>query len=101
MNSNDEQPKLNISPDAPPVNVPTFGCVVYVSPHDQGVQARCANLADLSFVGATERDALSQMVPAFKKRIADCMQRGEDIAWIDPPATIDSNEQKRFIPVHL
>ena len=101
MNDREQKPTLEISNDAPPVEVPTFGCVVYVSKIERGVQARVANLAGLEVVGASERDALSKLVPAFKKAVTEYLMAKEEIPWVDPPSPMQSDEQKRFIPVHL
>ncbi len=99
--NSDHKPKLDISSDSDDVNVPTFGCIVYVSKVDGGVSARVANLPDLKFAGSSERDALSKLVPAFKESVRASMMAGQEIAWIDPPLPIEDHEQKRFVPVHL
>ena len=96
-----DPPKLSITSDSDEVSVPTFGCIVYVSKVDGGVKARVANLAGLESVGGSERDALSKLVPAFKKAIQATLMADEEVQWIDPPLPIGDDEQKRFIPVHL
>lgn len=101
MSDHDHPPKLEISSDSPPIEVPTFGCVVYVSKVDGGVKARVANLANLECTGGSERDALSKLVPAFKKAVTEFLTEKQDIPWIDPPSPKLDDEQKRFIPVHL
>jgi hypothetical protein len=58
------------------------------------------NLVGLESTGASERDALTKLVPAFKQRVGELVQSGEPIPWIDPPAPKEG-QQKRFIPVHL
>jgi hypothetical protein len=40
-------------------------------------------------------------VPAFKKMIAELMQSGSPIPWIEPPAPAKPGEKVRYIPVHL
>ena len=100
MNSEPKNPIPQIN-HSDSVNVPTFGCIVYVSQVEGGIQARVANLADLNCVGASERDALSKIIPAFKQRIIEFMQAETEVPWIDPPAPIRGDEQKRFVPVHL
>ena len=95
-----DKSKLEITGDAAP-NVPTFACIVYVSKCAEGTRARVANLPDLNSVGASERDALSQIIPAFKKRVGELLTAGEEIPWIDPPSPMEQGEQKRFVPVHL
>jgi hypothetical protein len=82
--------------------VPVFSCIVYVSPAAKGgVQARVANLPGLTCSAASERDALAQLVPAFKQRVGELTQNKTPIPWIDPPSPIEPDEQKRFIPIHL
>lgn len=85
-----------------PAVVPAFGCVVYVSDAAAGgVRARVANLAGIEAVADSERGALAKIVPAFKARCAEALQRGETIAWIEPPVEMLPGEQRRFVPVHL
>lgn len=83
-----------------PADVPTFGCIVYVSRGESGVVARVVNLDGIERTGGSERDALSKIVPAFKKRIGELVQSGEAIPWVEPPP-LEDGQQKRFIPVHL
>lgn len=85
----------------PAANVPVFNCIVYVAADGGGVRLRVANLDGLEATAATEREALAKIVPAFKQKIADLTQSGDDIPWIDPPAPLEDGEQQRFIPVHL
>lgn len=93
---------LNIDSDSKPVNVPAFTCVVYVSKTEDGqVRARVANLAGIEFTSATERDALTKIVPAFKQQVAAALSDGGTIDWVDPPAPIAANESERLLPVHL
>lgn len=93
---------LNITPGSDPVNVPSFTCVVYVSPtHDGQIRARVANLPGIEFVASTERDALSKIVPAFKTQVSESLSSGSTIPWIDPPAPMSSEESERLLPVHL
>lgn len=85
-----------------PVDVPVFSCVVYVSKNAAGgVHARVANLAGFESDAASEREALSKLVPAFKQRVAELTASKSDIPWIEPPSTKADNEQVRLIPVHL
>ena len=86
----------------PPEPIPVFSCIVYVSSGDGGqVRARVANLPDLQCVAASEHQALATLVPAFKKRLIELMQKGVPIPWIDPPVDPEAQEQQRYIPVHL
>lgn len=93
---------MNPDPSGGQAPVPVFNCVVYVSPAAQGgVQARVANLPGLHCTAAGERDALTQIVSAFKQRVAELVESGTPIPWIDPPPTPEPDEQQRLIPVHL
>ena len=98
-----DRPNLPIdhqSSDVP--EVPSFGCLVYVQSLPGGrVKARVANLAGIEIEAASERDALTKVVPQFKKMIQDHMQSQTTIPWIDPPSPINEGEQKRFLPTHL
>lgn len=98
-----DRPKLPIdhqSSDAP--EVPSFGCLVYVRPLPGGrIAARVANLAGIEMEAASERDALTKIVPQFKKTIQEHLQSQTAIPWIDPPSPIAEGEQKRFLPTHL
>lgn len=88
--------------ETPPGDVPVFNCVIYVAPDAAGgVRARVANLAGLECAAASERQALSQLVPAFKQRVGALVSSGSPIPWIDPPQPIESGEQQRLIPIHL
>lgn len=98
-----DQPKLPI--DHPTIDVPevpSFGCIVYVrSMPGGGVKARVANLKGIEIEAASERDALTKIVPQFKKTIQDHLQSQTAIPWIEPPSPITDGEQKRFLPTHL
>ena len=50
---------------------------------------------------ATERAALSKIVPAFKQRVTQFLSKDEPIPWIDPPLPRNDYEQERLLPVHL
>jgi predicted RNase H-like HicB family nuclease len=83
--------------------VPVYNCVVIVSPPDeQGlIRARCATVAGIDAAGKSEREALAQVVSAFKATIARHLAAGLPIPWIDPPQVPARGEQQRFIAVHL
>ena len=85
---------------APP---PVFNCIVYVARPDAAglVVARVANLAGIEGRGKSEREALSQIVPSFKARLAAHIADGESIPWIEPPAAANQGETQRLIAVHL
>ena len=88
--------------EGPPVEVPSFGCIVYVKRNTENrVVARVANLAGIEIEAASEREALTKIVPQFKQAIQSHLQSGTAIAWIDPPNPIADGEQKRFLPMHL
>ena len=94
--------ELPISSQSKPPDVPSFSCLVYVSPDAAGgVFARVANLPGLKCSAPSEREALMKIVAEFKKRVADLVQREAPIPWIDPPSTIETGEQQRSIPIHL
>jgi len=103
MNKPDPQPSTNleITGDQRPT-VPTFACLIYVSPTDDGkVSARVANLDGFEMTAATERDALQRISKQFKAHVLQKTEAGETIAWIDPPPKPAENEKVRSIPVHL
>lgn len=84
-------------------DVPVYNCVAIISPRDdQGlVRARCATVAGIEGSGRSEREALSQVVTAFKATIARHLAAELPIPWIDPPQQPAAGEQQRFIAVHL
>ena len=87
----------------PPPETPVFNCIVNVAPASEGgpVIARVANLAGIEGRGRTEREALAQVVAAFKAVVAKYHAAGETIPWLVetlPPAT---GEVQRLIAVHL
>jgi hypothetical protein len=83
--------------------VPVFNCVVHVAPPDtEGiVAARVANLAGLEARGKSEREALSQVVAAFKAAASDYHARGEPIPFLNPTPKPAPGETERLIAVHL
>lgn len=101
-NMND-QPELPIDhPSSNVPEVPSFGCIVYVSSTPKGrIKARVANLPGIEIEAASERDALTKIVKQFKNTIQDHIQAESTIPWIDPPSSIIEGEQKRFLPTHL
>ena len=105
MNSNTpgrDDAGLNTSNHLNPSDVPVFNCIVYISPDSGGgVRARVANLPGLECTAASERDALSTIVPAFKQRVGELMRSKTPIPWIEPPTPAESEEDTRYIPVHL
>ena len=103
MNKPDPQrpQSLEITGDQRPA-VPTFACLIYVSPTKDGkVNARVANLEGFELTAATERDALLRISKDFKAHVIQKTESGEAIAWIDPPPPPAEDEKVRSIPVHL
>ena len=87
----------------PPTSVPVYNCLALVSPRgsDGLVHARAANLSDLRTSGASEREALQHLVGAFKIIVAQCLAEGREIPFLKDPHPPRSDEQQRFIAVHL
>lgn len=95
-------PSPQVKPLGPAVEVPVYNCIVLVGPGEtSGVRARVANLAGIETTARTEREALQQLIPAFKQRLSDLRTSGESIPWLDPPSPADAGEQQRLIAVHL
>ncbi|GAA5507372.1 hypothetical protein [Novipirellula caenicola] len=89
-------------PTAASADVPTFGCVVYVSTLPDGrKKGRVANIEGIEQIAGSERELLQRIVPTFKKTVSDYLAAGESIPWVDPMPAIAADEQKRFLPVHL
>jgi hypothetical protein len=65
------------------------------------VRARAANLAGLECTAASEREALAKLIPDFKQRVGEFLDRGAPIPWIEPTPPAEPGEQVRFVPVHL
>ena len=82
-------------------DVPVFNCMVYVSRDGERVRARVANLADIESTAGSEREALAQVVQAFKQRLAEWTRNQSPIPWINPPSPPESGELARLIAVHL
>jgi predicted RNase H-like HicB family nuclease len=82
---------------------PVFNCVVNVArPDADGViVARVVNLPGIEGRGRTEREALAQVVPAFKVQVAALVAAGQPIPWIASPAAPAQGESQRLIAVHL
>lgn len=85
-----------------PAGTPVFNCIVNVGrTADGSVRASVANLAGIVATGKSEREALSQLVAAFKQRVGVLHALGEPIPWIDPPTSPAANETQRLVAVHL
>jgi hypothetical protein len=89
-------------PHSPPKDVPVFNCVVHVAPPDSEgtIVARVANLAGIEGRGKSEREALAQVVTAFKVAVASKVARGEPVALSEPPPPA-AGQTQRLIAVHL
>jgi hypothetical protein len=104
-----DQPTGNHARDPDPMSklrspaAPVYNCVVIVAPRDERgvVRARCATVSGLDAAGRSEREALSQVVAAFKGTIARHLAADLPIPWIEPPEQPAQGEQQRFIAVHL
>jgi len=96
-------------PDLPLVSpagggdVPVFNCVVLLRTEEETsrVRARAANLDGVVATGATERDALMAVSKEFKTVVQGFLNNGEVIPFLDPPRKPESDEQERFLPIHL
>ena len=108
----DRQPDLTMgasggaAAELPKASVPSFGCLVFVSSDQGRVQARVANLlrhdgTEITAHADSERQALSQVVQEFKSTVSEILAESREIVWREPLAEKLTNEQKRFLPVHL
>ncbi len=87
---------------APPEQVPVFNCLVYVLRHDQGAYlARSATLDGVSGGGDSEREALKNVVQAFKTKVGGYLADEKPIPWLEVPLEAAPDEQSRWIAVHL
>ena len=86
-----------------PQSVPVFNCRMIVAPRDAAgkVVARAAELADLAAVGDSDREALQNLVAAFKAKMAAYLAAGEAIPWAKPGDKPQPGERELFVAVHL
>jgi hypothetical protein len=85
-----------------PVGTPVFNCIVNVGrAADGSIQAIVANLPNLWATASSEREALSQVVAAFKQNVSLLHKLGEPILWIEPPTPPAAGQSQRLIAVHL
>jgi hypothetical protein len=98
----DSSPAPHVRKVGEAVEVPVYNCRVYVAPPDAAglVVARAVTLAGVIGQGRTEREALQQVVAAFKQRIVELRASGEPVAWLEPPS-LPPGQQERWIAVHL
>jgi hypothetical protein len=101
--TDDHHPESHIKKLGPPVGVPVFNCKALVSARraDGLFHARAAELNDLRTSGASEREALQHLVGAFKIIAAQCLSEGRKMPFLSQPHAPASDEQERFIAVHL
>jgi predicted RNase H-like HicB family nuclease len=82
--------------------VPVYNCHVYLSAAASGaVTARGATLSEVASTGGTEREALQNVVRAFKAAITHYASAGLPIPWVDPPLPMAAGEKPRWVPVHF
>ena len=82
--------------------VPTYGCLVHISRLSDGrLKGHVANLTGIQHIAPTERELLQEIVSTFKEVVGEHLKDEIPIPWIEPPIPLDSNETKRFIPIHL
>ncbi len=85
-----------------PAGTPVFNCIVNVGrTADGSVLATVANLPNLWTTAKSEREALSQVVAAFKQNVSLLHTLGQPIPWIEPPTPPAPGETQRLIAVHL
>jgi len=83
--------------------VPVFNCVVHIAPPaaDGTIVACVANLAGIECRGRSEREALVQVVAAFKAAVGRYHAAGEPIPWLSESTSLAPGETERLIAVHL
>lgn len=98
-----ESLSLTLKEHMTPAAVPVFDCHVIVTPPDDsgGYRARAANLEGIFAEGPTEREALQDLVRAFKARVAEHMSDQSAVPWKVPPERPVPGEIERWLPVHL
>jgi hypothetical protein len=102
-NANADAPDPRVRPLSPPQNVPVFNCRVAVSARNSEgiVVARAIELAGIEASGQSEREALQQVVAAFKAIVAHYHATGTTIPWLTTRHEKQPGETERFIAVHL
>lgn len=85
-----------------PANSQVYNLTVLVLQTESGdMQARAANMELAQIEAASIRDALSQMVSAARRLIAEHLGNQSPIPWIDPPAEASESESSFMVPLHL
>jgi hypothetical protein len=87
----------------PRADVPVYNCHVLVAPRDaEGwVVARASNLPEVTARGRSEREALANVVAAFKTAIIRHTAGGGAVPWAAQPIEPQPGDQQRWIAVHL
>jgi hypothetical protein len=98
-----DAPDPSARPLGPPAAIPVFNCRVLVSAKDSAglVLARAAEVAGIEARGPSEREALQQVVAAFKALVKQHHESGTQIPWLAEPLARQPGDQERFIAVHL
>ncbi len=83
--------------------VPVYNCHVYLSGSvgSGPITARGASLPEVQATGSTEREALQNVVRAFKETIGRYTAAGQTIPWVDPPLPAAAGDRPRWVPVHF
>lgn len=84
-----------------PADVPSFGCIVYLSKSGSGVRGRVANLEGIEVDGSDDRSVLGEVVKQFRRAISEGIASENGFHLIEPPMPKQPGERKVFLPVHL
>jgi hypothetical protein len=90
--------------DGPHDQPPVYDCRVVLtlpSGDEFNYRAFAGNLPHIEATGPTERDCLRDLVNRFKEALQKYREAEEPIPWTDPPIAPTSEQQQRWIPVHL
>ncbi len=83
-------------------NAQVFNLTVLVQQTSDGTtKARAANLNMAEVQSASMRSALSQIVSAAKKLIAEHIASDRTVPWIEPPQEAIGTESRFMVPLHL
>jgi len=87
----------------PRADVPVYNCHVLLAPPDaEGwIVARSSNLPEVTDRGRSEREALANVVAAFKTAIIHHTAEGGEVPWAAQPPEPQPGDQQRWIAVHL
>jgi len=89
--------------DRAAADVPVYNCHVLIAPRDaEGwIVARASALPEVEGRGRSEREALANVVAAFKEAIVRSTADGGQVSWAVPPLEPRPGDQERWIAVHL